>query len=369
MTLRAIVIGTGWAGEGHTTALRAAGVDVVAICGRTPEPAYALAGKLDIQELRFNWRAALDEFQPDIVAIATPAKPNCEIALVAAQQGCHILCDKPLAVNPTEAREMLLAVELAGIKHAYAATLRYSPQFAYVRRLLTEGLIGQLMDIEWMQHDVFSPSPPYHWHNQLSLGGGELNRTFTHQLSMIQFVTGGEVQAASGVGRFLLARDLLTMVIDPEQVNSGEWGAVDGDFGYTVMLQIQTLDGHNVEALVHSSAVSPSAEPNYILFHGKRGTLKVTGPVFWPNQIQHFALANGGWREMPVPEEITASLPQVENFVQRDWNQLCLEFVADIRGQGYRGYPTFRDGWVAAQIIDHVRSGSAWMPVLQHPSS
>ncbi len=43
MTLRAVVIGTGWAGEGHTIALRAAGVEVVAMCGRTPEPAKAMA--------------------------------------------------------------------------------------------------------------------------------------------------------------------------------------------------------------------------------------------------------------------------------------------------------------------------------------
>jgi ketol-acid reductoisomerase len=33
MALRAVVIGTGWAGEGHTTALREAGVDVMAMCG------------------------------------------------------------------------------------------------------------------------------------------------------------------------------------------------------------------------------------------------------------------------------------------------------------------------------------------------
>ena len=43
MTLRAVVIGTGWAGEGHTKALRHVGVDVAALCGRTPEPAQAMA--------------------------------------------------------------------------------------------------------------------------------------------------------------------------------------------------------------------------------------------------------------------------------------------------------------------------------------
>jgi predicted dehydrogenase len=54
MTLRSIVIGTGWAGEGHTLALQAAGVEVVALCGRTPEPARAMAEKLGVKEVRFD---------------------------------------------------------------------------------------------------------------------------------------------------------------------------------------------------------------------------------------------------------------------------------------------------------------------------
>jgi predicted dehydrogenase len=101
---------------------------------------------------------------------------------------------------------MLLAVEQAQIKHAYAATVRYAPQFAYVRRLLAEGLIGQLTDIEWLMHDAFPPLAPYFRRQQLSMGGGELNLTFTHQLSAILFVTGGEVQPATGVAHFPLTR-------------------------------------------------------------------------------------------------------------------------------------------------------------------
>lgn len=56
MGLRGVVIGTGHAGEGHTIALRNSGVDVVAMCGRPPEPARALATKLGIKEVRFDWR-------------------------------------------------------------------------------------------------------------------------------------------------------------------------------------------------------------------------------------------------------------------------------------------------------------------------
>src|SRR5262245_7158442 len=118
MTLRAVVVGTGWAGEGHTIALRDAGVEVVAMGGRTPEAAKAMAGKLGIEDVRFDWQQALEALRPDIVSIATSAAPHREMAEFAAHLGSHIMCDKPLGVNAAEARAMLAAVEQAGVKHA-----------------------------------------------------------------------------------------------------------------------------------------------------------------------------------------------------------------------------------------------------------
>jgi predicted dehydrogenase len=56
MTIRAVVIGAGWAGEGHIVALREAGVEVVALFGRTPEPAYQRAAQLGVTDVRFDWR-------------------------------------------------------------------------------------------------------------------------------------------------------------------------------------------------------------------------------------------------------------------------------------------------------------------------
>jgi len=108
--LRALVIGAGWAGEGQTLALRSTGVEVVALCGRTAAPAHHLAAHLGVPAVRLDWRAAIAEFHPDIVAIATPTASHMEIATTAAASGCHILCEKPLARDPSEAAAMPEAV-------------------------------------------------------------------------------------------------------------------------------------------------------------------------------------------------------------------------------------------------------------------
>ena len=112
--LRGIVIGTGWAGEGYVTALRQAEVEIVALCGRSPEPTRAMGARLGVADVRLDWRAAIDDLLPDIVVVATPAEPHREMVEYAAERGAHVVCEKPLGLSADDGRRMLAAVEAAG---------------------------------------------------------------------------------------------------------------------------------------------------------------------------------------------------------------------------------------------------------------
>ena len=125
--MRGLVIGTGFAGEGYVTALRRSDVEVVALCGRSAEPARALGDRLGIADVRLDWRSAIDELVPDVVVIATPAAPHREMVEFAASRGAHVVCEKPLGRTAEEARRMLEYVETAGVRHAYGGTTRYAP--------------------------------------------------------------------------------------------------------------------------------------------------------------------------------------------------------------------------------------------------
>ena len=141
--LRAVVVGAGWAGEGHTRALQWSGVDVVALCARQKSVVGPVAERLGVPEASADWREALERLRPDIVTIATPAVLRREVVDVATSLGCHLVCEKPLALNASEAAGVYEMARKAGVKHAYAATHRYDPSVAWLAELVKDGAIGQ----------------------------------------------------------------------------------------------------------------------------------------------------------------------------------------------------------------------------------
>ena len=86
--LKAVVVGAGWAGEGHTKALQHCGVEVVAICARRQEIVDKIASNLAIAST--DWRQTLMEIKPDIVALATPAILRTPVIELAVQLGAHL---------------------------------------------------------------------------------------------------------------------------------------------------------------------------------------------------------------------------------------------------------------------------------------
>nr|HMN29741.1 Gfo/Idh/MocA family oxidoreductase [Caldilineaceae bacterium] len=120
-SLRALILGSGYAGEGHTLALRRAGVDVVAMAGRTASAVQVAAERLAIPQHGADWRAMINQLRPDIVAVGTPGGAHLEQCSGAIAAGCHVLCDKPLATTAADARQIYALAKAKGVKTAYAA--------------------------------------------------------------------------------------------------------------------------------------------------------------------------------------------------------------------------------------------------------
>jgi len=372
--LRAVVIGAGWAGEGHTRALQACGIEVVAICARQMAVVQAVADRLGIPLAATDWRQTLLTLKPEIVALTTPAALRGEVIEVATELGCHLLCEKPLATTAAEAKRLYTLAEQAGVKHAYAATHRYDPSIVWLTQLLQNGAIGQLREIDvLLRYQWLTDLTPWFWWDSLATGGGALNAGLTHLLGMLEDMIGGTVQHVTGVARVLRRQAPIvpglhdyrlrtkTTLTAAEAANL-EWRACDADNAFSALLQFapSAPDASPVEVYMNVSTMAGRNAPtNGWNFYGDKGTLIGDGFVSLNVFRQNDAAAE---REpLPIPPHLLAALPQVGDEIQNKWAALSRDFVADIRGESYTPYLTFRHGWRYQEAIDAIRSGRGWI--------
>ena len=371
-TLRAMILGSGFAGQGHAEALRDCGVEIVAMASRTEAVVRRVAAEMDIPLASTDWRTTLAETHPDIVAVGTPGGTHLEMVGAAVAAGCHVYCDKPLATTAEESRQLYAQARDAGVKTAYAASFRYQPAALWAKQLVAEGAVGPVREVECVSHYNWPRLTSFGWSHRLATGGGRLNNNFTHKLAITLNVLGGRVLAATGETRNDLRRvpvgehvhdfrEFTKSALTPEQAAECEWRDVDSDWSYTVLTRIGEAGSDPAEAIsatFRHSALWPGMQGDYIAFYGEEGVIHIKG-AYVQGQV-YVRGTDGDWQERPVPAAIRQSLPQIKNDAQRNWTALARDFVHDIRGEEHGDYLTFRDGWLFQEVIDIVRQGSGY---------
>tara|TARA_R100001369_G_scaffold10674_2_gene23776 strand:+ start:244 stop:1371 length:1128 start_codon:yes stop_codon:yes gene_type:complete len=371
--LKVLIAGTGFAGQGHADAFRAAGADVVGIVGRTPHVVQDVAAKMGIPFAGCDWQEALETCQPDIVSIATPGGAHYAPIKQAIAFGCHVFCDKPMTDDSATAIELNALAQAKGIKTAYAASFRYAPSVLHAKRLVAAGAIGEPTEVECISHFNLEREIPFGWSHRKKDGGGRLNNNFTHTLSIVASVAGekilniiGEVRddlgrapIVEGVHNFATRRDFI-----PKDLNDPalKWGISDVEWSYTVMAQLESpLAEKPVSVLFKHGGLVPRFHDDHIVFYGTKGAIYIKGH-YGSGQLSHYG-DDKTWRDLPLPADIAAAVPDVAGETEQCWHTLARLFVRDIRGEATEPYPTFAEGSQYQQIIDLIRKNDNWTDV------
>lgn len=368
--MKVLVAGTGFAGEGHAAAFRAAGAEVVGMVGRTDHVVRDVAARLSIPFAGKDWAAALDHCAPDIVSIATPGGAHYTPIKQAIAAGCHVFCDKPMTDAADTAIELSDLAQARGVKTAYAASFRYTASVTHAKRLIAQGAIGAPTEVECISHFNLDRHIPFGWSHRKQDGGGRLNNNFTHTLSIVCSVLGddilsvmgdvrddlGRAPIVEGVHNFMTRRNFI-----PEDLTDPtlKWGASDVEWSYTVLARLRSdLAEQPVSVLFKHGGLVPRFHDDHIVFYGTEGAIYLRG--HYGSGGLHFYGAEGQWTEQPLPADIAALVPDVAGETEQCWHYLAQEFVRDIRGEQVDPYPTFREGSQYQQIIDAIRAGNTW---------
>jgi predicted dehydrogenase len=127
----------------------------------------------------------------DVVSVATPNKFHKAYTIAAFEAGCHVLCEKPMAMNAAEGREMLAAAEKAGKRLMINFSYRFSePSFA-LKAQVDSGILGDIYFARTIWHRRRGIPRFGGWFGQKALsGGGPLIDLGVHRLDLALWLMG-----------------------------------------------------------------------------------------------------------------------------------------------------------------------------------
>jgi predicted dehydrogenase len=174
----------------------------VAICGRNESKVRVAAQILGYEKFYTDYRELIRDPEVELVDVCTPPDLHHGQTIAAAEAGKNVICEKPVALNLKEAREMCEAVEKAGVKNMIAFNYRFFPAVALAKRLIVEGHLGQIL--QFRAYFLFDYAArymraPLTWeiHRQTS-GRGVLGGLGSHIADLARFLV-GDVKTVSGL--------------------------------------------------------------------------------------------------------------------------------------------------------------------------
>ncbi len=330
---------------------------LIKLGGRNEEKVAEVAKCHGYTDYCTNWQDIINDDRVDIFVNTFPNNGHAEPCIEAAKKGKHVVCEKPLARDAKEAKEMLDAVNKAGIKHICNFNLRTVPSLVLAKKLVMEGRLGRIYHFRanYLMDHLIDPETPLAWRNRKEIAGsGVLGDVSVHVIDLARWLC-GEIKDVMGVNKtFIKERPL------PEDLSKK--GIVDTDDASISILEFE----NGAIGYVESSGFS----------NGHRTTITVEingelGSIKWDFEQMNFLnvyfkksdqKSTRGFRVVNVTETYH---PYYDK-----WSQYCGELIGVLATFVHTAYhivdavmkgielspmvATFEDGYRAAVVCDSI---------------
>ncbi|HEX2698059.1 MAG TPA: Gfo/Idh/MocA family oxidoreductase, partial [Anaerolineales bacterium] len=169
------IIGCGRIAPRHADSLREIqGAQLIAVADILENRARHFADTYGARPY-FDYHELLADPEIDIVNICTPSGLHANMAVEALQAGKHVIVEKPMAMNPADARRMIAAARAADRKLCVVLQNRYNPPMQDFYHAVRQGKIGRVLlacvTVRW-----YRPQEYYEdgWHGTKAMDGGAL---------------------------------------------------------------------------------------------------------------------------------------------------------------------------------------------------
>lgn len=177
---------------------------IAAVAARDPARARAHAAKHGIPRVHESYAALIADPELDAVYNPLPNSHHAEWTIRALEAGKHVLCEKPLASNAEEARQMAAAAERSGRRLVEAFHWRFHPLAARMRAVIDSRVLGRLRHVE---ATMCIPLPlPNDIRYDFALAGGATMDVGCYTISVVRFLAGAEPTVLSAEARLARPR-------------------------------------------------------------------------------------------------------------------------------------------------------------------
>ena len=196
------------------------------VCGRHESAVQEFADRWGWEEVETDWKKVVARDDIDIIDISVPQHLHHTIAMAALKAGKHVFCEKPLAMNLEQAKEMAELAVKSGKVNYINHNYRRCPAVQLAKQMIDEGKIGRIFHWRgaYLQDWIVDPDFPLTWHLQADKAGmgpqGDLN---SHSVDLARFLIGDIASVNCMTANFITERVL------PDEAKSGTFGGVAGD--------------------------------------------------------------------------------------------------------------------------------------------
>ncbi len=309
--VRVGMIGTSWYSDNiHLNLLKShPGAVTAAICGRNRARAEEMAQKYSIPNVYTDYSDMIQHGNLDAIVVAVPDDMHYPMTMAALDAGLHVLCEKPLAFNLVQAKEMLAKAESAGVKHMTCFTYRWMPQFRYMQRLVAEGYIGKVYNTSFNYIADYARHTTYQWKWDRQHGLGALGDLGSHMIDMATWIVGD-------ITRVQATLNVRANKPHPE----GKPYELSND---VANLSLQFANG--AVGSIYATAVAnigDRGQAQQIVLHGEKGTLELESDLA-TYTVRGLHDDEKALHALPIPEDVLQGVDQSTS----TWDQLFKIFT------------------------------------------
>ena len=185
--------------------------ELIAVSRRQSELAESFADEFGAKRWYASWQDLLKDAEITAVYIATPVNLHAEQTIAAAEAGKHVLCEKPMAMDPRECDEMIAACRANSVKLGIAYYRHFYPVVVRIKEIIKTGAIGIPVLAQINAFEQFNPGPgdPRAWLlRPEQSGGGPMFDFGCHRIEVLANILGPIKRVKSMMANVVFAREV-----------------------------------------------------------------------------------------------------------------------------------------------------------------